>query len=367
MSPLRCTGMKSSPTSSSTDWICSGKNTVDSGVREREKRVTICVTICKNPHYKRPSRTDAGFCSHAALFPPPIHVYWSHGPAVCLFIFKNNSATQFDATRGALQSHPSGSFPRRLVCRAQLHMRVSQSESVGSFTFWLLFTRRGHGSLLFSSLTPLCIWEKLVIERKTGASEGIIFQSGEAPAITETMLELFSTDAAGPIKILTEWSERELVPDLFQTLCSRLLCSFLAWTRWNTLEIGATRNRSSLNMEPTSRSGRFDWTPRDKKAFATCDYSLGWSHQSESICSWFFFVLFSQSYSLSSSSSFSHWSQSVAPRGCEDAGVRVLCLPIINMHHHTPDFPFSWTLRLTRTPLNPEGRISRLKCAERVM
>lgn len=31
MSPLRCTGMKSSPTSSSTDWICSGKNTVDSG------------------------------------------------------------------------------------------------------------------------------------------------------------------------------------------------------------------------------------------------------------------------------------------------------------------------------------------------
>lgn len=71
MSPLRCTGMKSSPTSSSTDWICSGKNTVDSGVREREKRVTICVTTCKNPHYKRPSWTDAGFCSRAALFFPP--------------------------------------------------------------------------------------------------------------------------------------------------------------------------------------------------------------------------------------------------------------------------------------------------------
>lgn len=67
-----------------------------------------------------------------------------------------------------------------------------------------------------------------MIERKTGASEDIVFQSGEAPAITETMLELFSTDAAGPIKILTEWSERELVPDLFQTLCSRLFCSFLA-------------------------------------------------------------------------------------------------------------------------------------------
>lgn len=30
MSPLRCTGMKSSPTSSSAEWLCSGKNTVDS-------------------------------------------------------------------------------------------------------------------------------------------------------------------------------------------------------------------------------------------------------------------------------------------------------------------------------------------------
>lgn len=38
MSPLRCTGMKSSPTSSSTLWICSGKNTVDSGGEKRTSR-----------------------------------------------------------------------------------------------------------------------------------------------------------------------------------------------------------------------------------------------------------------------------------------------------------------------------------------
>lgn len=50
---------------------------------------------------------------------------------------------------------------------------------------------------------------------RTGASEGIVHQSGEAPAVTEMMLELFSIAAKGPIKILTEWSELELVPDLF--------------------------------------------------------------------------------------------------------------------------------------------------------
>lgn len=44
---------------------------------------------------------------------------------------------------------------------------------------------------------------------------GIVHQSGEAPAVTETMLELVSTGAEGPIKIQTEQSELQLVPDLF--------------------------------------------------------------------------------------------------------------------------------------------------------
>lgn len=41
------------------------------------------------------------------------------------------------------------------------------------------------------------------------------FIKAEKPhAVTEIMLEPFSTDAKGPIKILTEWSELEPVPDL---------------------------------------------------------------------------------------------------------------------------------------------------------
>lgn len=38
------------------------------GVGQRETKVIICGTICKNPPYIRPWRTDAGFCSHSACF-----------------------------------------------------------------------------------------------------------------------------------------------------------------------------------------------------------------------------------------------------------------------------------------------------------
>lgn len=60
----------------------------------------ICITICKNPHYIRPSRTGTGFCSGSALVSCSWHfffirIYWSGGPVVCLFIFKNNSPSQF--------------------------------------------------------------------------------------------------------------------------------------------------------------------------------------------------------------------------------------------------------------------------------
>lgn len=70
MSPLRCTGMKSSPTSSSTECICSGKNTVDSVCRRKRERAVGVRGLEKekgndmynnlqNPQYIRPSRIQA--------------------------------------------------------------------------------------------------------------------------------------------------------------------------------------------------------------------------------------------------------------------------------------------------------------------
>ena len=65
----------------------------------KKKRVIICITICKNPHYIRTSSADTGFCSGSALVSRSWHffiwIYWSGGPAVCLFKFKNNSPSHF--------------------------------------------------------------------------------------------------------------------------------------------------------------------------------------------------------------------------------------------------------------------------------
>lgn len=119
----------------------------EEGVRPKKKRVMICITICKNPHYIRPSRTGTGFCSGSALVSCSWHFFLFGSIEVvvlwCAYSYSKitlHHSFRFDATRGALQRDPSGSFSHCLVCRTQLHMQGSQSESVGSFTDRLLFT-----------------------------------------------------------------------------------------------------------------------------------------------------------------------------------------------------------------------------------
>lgn len=86
MSPLRCTGMKSSPTSSSTEWICSGKNTVDSVWEERKKEQSVGSqrrvkkneeeVTCSIPAGISSSWTDDTFCSVATLAYLLIHILY---------------------------------------------------------------------------------------------------------------------------------------------------------------------------------------------------------------------------------------------------------------------------------------------------
>lgn len=105
----------------------------------KRKRVMICTINCKKtPQHITPSRTDSGFCVGCPLVSHSWHFffiqgYWSGGPAVCLFIFKNNSlhSFYFDASRGGLQRPHSTSFPSYLVCRWRQHGRalITTSES----------------------------------------------------------------------------------------------------------------------------------------------------------------------------------------------------------------------------------------------
>lgn len=177
MSPLRCTGMKSSPTSSCTEWICSGKNTVDSAEerrrrgsdrkekRQREKRVMTCIIMApkkrasgKKAHHIRPSRTDAGFCSVSDTFFFTQRLLKLRSCSAFI-IFENNSPSPLSVLKQPevlFKGTPPEVLPRRLVCRTQLHMQASHGESVGSFTHPLLSTPRGQRhrrSPLFFSLS----------------------------------------------------------------------------------------------------------------------------------------------------------------------------------------------------------------------
>lgn len=150
-------------------------------VREKKKRVMICITICKNPQCIRPSRTNTGFCSGSALASCSWHFpfifflfHWSGGPAVCLFIFENNSPLVFwfGVTRRALQRDRFGSFSSCLTYHGQLHRQESefipQSQSAGSFTHLQLHTQRGQSSLsYFLPRLSLRLWLEFVIEGET--------------------------------------------------------------------------------------------------------------------------------------------------------------------------------------------------------
>lgn len=319
MSPLRCTGMKSSPTSSSTTWIGSGKNTVDSGGsgwsrEERDKGNDMWNKLRKSTL----SQAIEDWCrllfslgSFFSLLSIPF--YWSCGPAVCLFIFKNNLATQFDATRGALQRHPSGSFSHRLVCRAQLHMQVSESEPVGSFPFWLLFTWRGQRdrpsffppSLL--SVSERSWWLRESQWRHRSSKR-------RSPCHDRNNAGAVFHGRKGTNKNTNRVVRARARPRSFcLTLCFWLLNSSLAWEWLNTMQIGATRDRSKLTIEPTSRSGRLTARPVIKRPAPPVI-----THWDEVIN----MIQPAPDFFFSSISPFSRCSQSVFPQGATDVQSR---------------------------------------------
>lgn len=88
------------------------------------------------------------------------------------------------------------------------------------------------------------------------------------------------------------------------------------------MDIRATRELSNLTIEPTSGSGRLTARPVMKRptppVIAHWDEVINMSQSAPDI----FFLLISQSYSLSSISPSSQCSQSVAPRGAADAQSR---------------------------------------------
>lgn len=150
------------------------------GVRGKKKRVMICITICKSPQYITPSRTDTGFCSGPALASCGGHffirIYWSGGPAVCLFIFKNNSPSQFSVWCNQRCSSKRPPFltawcvAHNYTCKPLSSSRrvnqlgVSQIDSsihrgVSRAISLIFFLPFFHSSL--------CLWEESVIERET--------------------------------------------------------------------------------------------------------------------------------------------------------------------------------------------------------
>lgn len=178
------------------------KRTVE-GVSGKKKRVMICITICKNPQYIRPSRTDTGFCSGPALAGRGgrffIRIYWSGGPAVCLFIFKNNSPSQFSVwcNQRCSSKRPLRKFSllpgvSHTITHASLWVHPAEWISWEFHTSTPLYTEgSAKPSLVLSfslSSTLLSVSERsLWLRERHRASESIIYQSEELTSITETI------------------------------------------------------------------------------------------------------------------------------------------------------------------------------------
>lgn len=178
----------------------------EEGVRWKKKRVMICITICKNPHYIRPSRTGTGFCSGSALvscswhfffFFIIIRIYWSGGPVACLFIFQNKSPSQFLVwcnQRCSSKRPLRKFFSLPGVSHSITHARLSEWISWEFYRSTPLYVK---GSarlrlffffLLLSSLTPRSVSERsLWLRERLRASESIIYQSEELTGIIETI------------------------------------------------------------------------------------------------------------------------------------------------------------------------------------
>lgn len=145
-------------------------------VRRKRKSPMIRITICQNSQHISPSRADTGFCSGSELVSSSWNVfffYWSGSPAVCLFIFKNNSPSQFWVWRHQRYSSKRPlwkSFPlpgvSQTTAHASLSVRPTEGKRLRVLTHQLL---RGGVSiwfiifLLFStsfspSLGGVCDW-----------------------------------------------------------------------------------------------------------------------------------------------------------------------------------------------------------------
>lgn len=100
---------------------------------------------------------------------------------------------------------------------SSIHRVVRQTSLLLSFFF---------SGFLYSSLR---LWEECVIERETQSQwkHHLSKRRTYWHYRNNKCWELFSTDAQGPIKILTEWTEFQLVPDLPVTLFP--LSSLFEW------------------------------------------------------------------------------------------------------------------------------------------
>lgn len=180
------------------------KKTSGGSQREKKKRVMICITICKNPQYISPSRTDTGFCSGSALVSLGWHffftpIYWSGSPAVCLFIFKNNSPSQFSVwcNQRCSSKRPLWKFfslpgVSQTITHASLSVHPTEGNQLGVLAHIDSSIHRGVStSFIFFPLvlhSSLRLWEELVwLRERLRASESTIYQSKELTGIIETI------------------------------------------------------------------------------------------------------------------------------------------------------------------------------------
>lgn len=158
----------------------------------------ICITICKIPHYIRPTRTDTGFCSASALgglqMPFFIQIYWSGGPVACLFIFENSSPSQFSVwcNQRCSSKRPLWKFfSLPGVSHSITHASLSEWISQEFYRSTPLYTEgSARPSLLFSSSLPslLSVSEKsLWLRKRLRTEESIIHQSKKLTGIIETI------------------------------------------------------------------------------------------------------------------------------------------------------------------------------------
>lgn len=134
----------------------------------KKKRVIICITICKNPHYIRPSSTDTGFCSGSALVSRSWHfLFGSIEVVVPQCAYSNSKITlhrifsvwsnQRCSSKGPLRKFFSLPGVSLSITHASLSERISWEFYISAPLYTEVSTRP---SLVFSSLAPLVVPER---------------------------------------------------------------------------------------------------------------------------------------------------------------------------------------------------------------